>query len=71
MSKASGQTSSIWMKTVDMPSHSSLSENERADVCIVGAGIAGLSIASVVVHDAWQVGGGHDGPHDHSSLPRH
>ena len=28
------------MKTVDMPSHSSLSENERADVCIVGAGIA-------------------------------
>jgi len=36
---------SIWMATANTPSQSSLTENIRTDVCIVGAGIAGLSTA--------------------------
>ena len=35
--------SSIWSATAKMPSRSTLSENLQADVCIVGAGIAGLT----------------------------
>ena len=67
MSKSSSQTSSLWMTTADMPSQSSLSEHQRADVCVVGAGIAGLSVAYclaregksvVLVHDGGQIGGG-------------
>ena len=55
------------MTSVELPSHPSLSEDQRADVCIVGAGIAGLSVAYglvregksvVVVHDAGRIGGG-------------
>jgi glycine/D-amino acid oxidase-like deaminating enzyme/nitrite reductase/ring-hydroxylating ferredoxin subunit len=38
-------TGSLWMATMDMPECPPLSEDIRVDVCIVGAGIAGLSIA--------------------------
>src|SRR5918996_449554 len=67
MSKSSSQTSSLWMTTVDMPSQSPLSEHQHADVCVVGAGIAGLSVAYclaregksvVVVHDGGRIGDG-------------
>lgn len=62
----SAQTHSIWMDTAELPMESSLSERISADVCIVGAGIAGLSTAyllaregkSVVVVDDGPVGGG-------------
>ena len=36
---------SVWMATAARPEFSRLIGNERADVCIVGAGIAGLSVA--------------------------
>lgn len=60
------QTLSIWMDTAEVPSQPSLTENVSADVCIVGAGIAGLSTAyllsregkSVVVLDDGPIGGG-------------
>ncbi|MBF0169603.1 MAG: FAD-dependent oxidoreductase [Nitrospinae bacterium] len=66
MKSNSGQTSSIWMDSSDVPKHSPLAANMSADVCIVGAGIAGLSIAyhlgregkSVVVLDDGRIGGG-------------
>lgn len=68
MPSDSGATTSFWME-VSMPGHSPLTENCTTDVCIVGAGIAGLSTAyqlllqgqKVVVLDDGPVGGGETG----------
>jgi glycine/D-amino acid oxidase-like deaminating enzyme len=62
-------TTSIWMATANTPSQSRLRENIRTDICIVGAGIAGLTTAyllgregrSVVVLDDGPIGGGMTG----------
>ena len=62
-------TNSIWMATADTPSQSQLTENIRTDVCVIGAGIAGLTTAymlaregrSVVVLDDGPIGGGMTG----------
>ena len=62
-------STSIWMATANTPSQSRLRENIRTDVCIIGAGIAGLSTAyllgregrSVVVLDDGLIGGGMTG----------
>ncbi|WP_414579358.1 FAD-dependent oxidoreductase [Anabaena sp. CCY 9402-a] len=66
MQSDSGKTISIWMTTATVPVQPALVENTHADVCIVGAGIAGMSTAymlsgagkSVVVLDDGPVGGG-------------
>lgn len=66
MENNSGQTLSIWMATAEVPAHSPLRENTHADICIVGAGIAGMTTAyllaregkSVVVLDDGRIGGG-------------
>jgi glycine/D-amino acid oxidase-like deaminating enzyme/nitrite reductase/ring-hydroxylating ferredoxin subunit len=60
-----GQSTSVWM-TNDLPNRPPLDADTRADVCVIGAGIAGLSTAyrlakegkSVVVLDAGAVGAG-------------
>lgn len=60
---------SLWAATTSMPASPALTENVHADVCIVGAGIAGLSTAyqliragkSVVVLDRGQPGAGATG----------
>src|SRR5882672_2389138 len=57
---------SVWAATTTMPTYPTLGENAHANVCVVGAGIAGLSTAymlatagkSVVVLDDGPVGGG-------------
>jgi len=62
-------STSIWMATANTPSRSRLRETIRTEVCIVGAGIAGLSTAyllgregrSVVVLDDGLIGGGMTG----------
>ena len=62
-------STSIWMATANTPTQSRLSDNIRTDVCIIGAGIAGLSTAyllgregrSVVVLDDGAIGGGMTG----------
>lgn len=62
-------STSIWMATADTPSQSRLRESIRTDICIVGAGIAGLTTAyllgregrSVVVLDDGLIGGGMTG----------
>lgn len=59
-------TMSVWMDTAEVPVESPLKERITADVCIVGAGIAGMSAAyllaregkSVVVLDDGPIGGG-------------
>jgi glycine/D-amino acid oxidase-like deaminating enzyme/nitrite reductase/ring-hydroxylating ferredoxin subunit len=62
-------TTSVWMATASTPSQQRLKENIRTDVCIIGAGIAGLTTAyllskegrSVVVLDDGAIGGGMTG----------
>ena len=63
------QTVSSWMATAEVPLRASLKEDIKADVCVVGAGIAGLTTAyllakegkSVVVLDDGPIGGGMTG----------
>ena len=65
----SGVTTSAWMATADVPTFPPLASDAECDVCIVGAGIAGLTIAytlartgkSVLVLDDGPIGGGETG----------
>src|SRR5882672_2637414 len=69
MQPESGTTLSIWVATSEIPARSPLAEEARAQVCIVGAGIAGMTTAyllsragkSVVVLDDGSIGGGMTG----------
>ena len=45
MRSDSGRTLSAWMDTAEVPRFPALSEDATADVCVVGAGIAGLMTA--------------------------
>jgi glycine/D-amino acid oxidase-like deaminating enzyme/nitrite reductase/ring-hydroxylating ferredoxin subunit len=45
MNTVKTSTGSIWLDDVELPSPPPLSKNLKTDVCIVGAGIAGLSTA--------------------------
>jgi glycine/D-amino acid oxidase-like deaminating enzyme/nitrite reductase/ring-hydroxylating ferredoxin subunit len=66
MENKGGQTTSVWMATAAEPDEPRLTQSLDADVCIVGAGIAGLSTAyclnldgkSVVVLDDGRIGSG-------------
>jgi len=63
------QTVSVWMDTGPLLEESPLTKDTRADVCIVGAGIAGMTTAyllskegkSVIVLDDGPIGGGMTG----------
>jgi glycine/D-amino acid oxidase-like deaminating enzyme/nitrite reductase/ring-hydroxylating ferredoxin subunit len=65
----SDQTISSWMATAKVPLRPALTENTAADVCVVGAGIAGMTTAyllasegkAVVVLDDGAIGGGMTG----------
>ena len=65
----SGNTASLWMGTVTVPDYPKLARDRRCDVCVVGAGIAGLSTAymlakagkKVIVLDDGPIGGGETG----------
>lgn len=66
---ASNQTTSVWHASVSVPSFSPLTGDDDADVCVIGAGIAGLTSAylllrsgkSVIVIDAAGIGAGETG----------
>ncbi len=66
MSSDSGQSTSLWMATASVPEQPALTEDLKTDVCVVGAGIAGMTTAylltragkSVVVLDDGPVGAG-------------
>ena len=45
MKSDAGESSSIWMQTADIEPIAALQGDDGADVCIVGAGIAGLTTA--------------------------
>ncbi|MEH1839433.1 MAG: FAD-dependent oxidoreductase [Nostoc sp.] len=64
MQNDSGKSISIWITTAEVPEQPVLIENTYADVCVVGARIAGMSTAymltragkSVVVLDDGPIG---------------
>ena len=66
MKKAVDQSRSVWMDTSKLLLESKLTEKTTSDVCVVGAGVAGMSTAyvlaregmSVVVLDDGPIGGG-------------
>ena len=66
MKTDNGESASAWMAVADIPSAGPLLDNAEADVCVVGAGIAGLTTAyllaregrHVVVLDDGPIGGG-------------
>src|ERR687893_144838 len=66
MKSDSGSTTSVWMATGEVPAGEPLAADASAGVCIVGAGIAGLTVGyllaregrSVVVIDDGPVAGG-------------
>jgi glycine/D-amino acid oxidase-like deaminating enzyme/nitrite reductase/ring-hydroxylating ferredoxin subunit len=66
MRSDSGHTTSVWMGTTEVPQFQPLTQDARANVCIVGAGIAGMTTAyllaragrAVVLIDDGQIGGG-------------
>ncbi|WP_242928982.1 FAD-dependent oxidoreductase [Pontibacter vulgaris] len=69
MKRESGASRSAWMDDVVMPATQKLSENLTCDVCVVGAGIAGITTAyllakegkRVIVLEAKHIGGGETG----------
>ena len=66
MKPTSGTSESVWIATASTPEGSPLSKDASTNVCIVGAGIAGMTVAyllaregkSVVVLDDGTIGGG-------------
>ncbi len=69
MPTTSGETTSVWTATANVPKYAPLTENLNVDVCVVGAGIAGMSTAytlakggkRVVVIDDGDIGSGETG----------
>ena len=45
MKSETGESRSVWMATADVPAGKPLDASIEADVCVIGAGIAGLSVA--------------------------
>lgn len=66
MKPESGTTTSVWVATFDVPQYDSLKQDTDCDVCVVGAGITGLTTAymliktgkKVIVVDDGSIGGG-------------
>ena len=69
MNNQSGVSRSVWMATSEVEPHAQLRRDETADVCVIGAGIAGMTTAyllasegkTVVVLDDGPIGGGETG----------
>src|SRR5688572_16186902 len=57
-----GRTTSVWMATSTLRAEQPLSSNAHADVCIVGAGIAGLTTAYLLTKEGKRVIVVDDGP---------
>ena len=52
---SSGSTTSIWMITAEIPPREALAGNLTTDVCVVGAGIAGLTTAYLLAEEGRSV----------------
>ena len=66
MHSDSGHTTSVWMDITEVPQFQPLTQDLRSNVCVIGAGIAGMTTAyllaragrAVVVIDDGPIGGG-------------
>ncbi|HXN75451.1 MAG TPA: FAD-dependent oxidoreductase, partial [Gemmatimonadaceae bacterium] len=66
MHSDSGHTTSVWMDTTEVPQFQPLTQDLRANVCVIGAGIAGMTTAyllaragrAIVLIDDGPIGGG-------------
>lgn len=58
----SDQTTSVWMTTAEIPRQPALKKGATADVCVVGAGIAGLTTAYLLTKEGRSVIVLDDGP---------
>ena len=45
MHSDSGHTTSVWMGTTEVPQFQPLTQDLRTNVCVIGAGIAGMTTA--------------------------
>jgi choline dehydrogenase-like flavoprotein len=70
MKRGSGSTASIWMETTEVPARAALAKDITADVCIVGAGIAGLTPAYLLTEEGKAVVVVDDGPYLRHRRPR-
>src|SRR5687768_3039174 len=57
-----GRTVSFWMASADTPAGAPLDQDVRADVCVIGAGIAGMSVAYELSKEGRKVVVLDDGP---------
>ncbi|HEY0170834.1 MAG TPA: FAD-dependent oxidoreductase [Pyrinomonadaceae bacterium] len=62
MKSDSGQTTSVWMATGDVAAFEPLAGEASADVCVVGAGIAGLTVGYLLAREGRKVVVLDDGP---------
>ncbi|HEX7861296.1 MAG TPA: FAD-dependent oxidoreductase [Verrucomicrobiae bacterium] len=58
----SGKTVSPWFPTVEMPKTSALNQDISVDVCVVGAGISGITTAYLLAREGKKVAVLDDGP---------
>ena len=69
MNPTSGNTVSIWVDTAEVPQCETLKKDIKTEICVIGAGITGLTCAylllkegkKVIVVDGGEVGGGESG----------
>lgn len=64
-SEPTTRTGSVWTAATDLPVFPPLAENIRVDACVVGAGIAGMSIAYLLTRAGKRVALLDDGPLAH------
>ena len=55
MKRESGASLPVWVENISMPSTNPLNDNVRCDVCVVGAGIAGLTTAYMLAKEGRDV----------------
>src|ERR687894_2883887 len=55
METDSGRSVSVWMATGDVPAREPLAEDASADVCVIGAGIAGMTTAYLLAREGRRV----------------
>ena len=62
MDSDSGKTVSPWFPTVEMPATAALNQDISVDICVVGAGISGLTTAYLLAREGKKVAVLDDGP---------